>query len=289
MSDLLRGLCQEYELERLYPFLADAALPAVLIEPDTVAEDQAPATASHVGGRPDLPTGFEWPMNNGRPLDFLMQIDLAAASPHDRAGLLPNSGRLAILYDMMEQPWGYDPDQQDGFAAIYFGPDVALTPTEVPDGQHQPDPAELQFRPTLTLPSFGSRAYDRLAASSGQSDEEADHYFLMIERFHTERCGSLPARQHRLLGHSSNIQGDMQLEAQLVTSGLYCGDPSAYDDPRTKDLGPGADDWLLLLQIDTDYDVDMTWGDEGMLYFWIRGDDLRRRRFDNVWMSCQCH
>jgi hypothetical protein len=34
---------------------------------------------------------------------------------------------------------------------------------------------------------------------------------------------------HRILGHSTNIQGDMQLEAQLVTNGLYCGDPSGYN------------------------------------------------------------
>jgi uncharacterized protein YwqG len=94
--------------------------------------------------------------------------------------------------------------------------------------------------------------------------------------------------QHQLLGHSNNIQGDMQLEAQLVTNGLYCGDERGYQDPRRRALEKGADQWQLLLQLDSDDGAKMMWGDAGMLYFWIRRDDLRAGRFDKVWMAFQC-
>jgi uncharacterized protein YwqG len=35
--------------------------------------------------------------------------------------------------------------------------------------------------------------------------------------------------------------------------------------------------------------VGTMWGESGILYFWIRRDDLRARRFDKVWMTLQCH
>ena len=80
----------------------------------------------------------------------------------------------------------------------------------------------------------------------------------------------------------------MQLEAQLVTNGLYCGSPTGREDPRRKTLEPGADDWVLLLQFDSEDTIDVMWGDCGMLYYWIRNDDLANGRFDNVWMTLQC-
>ena len=66
------------------------------------------------------------------------------------------------------------------------------------------------------------------------------------------------------------------------------GDPSGYADPRAKALEAGAARWRLLLQLDTDDDAAMMWGDLGRLYFWITDDALRRRAFDEVWMVLQC-
>jgi uncharacterized protein YwqG len=57
----------------------------------------------------------------------------------------------------------------------------------------------------------------------------------------------------------------------------------------TQVLAEGVDDWLLLFQVDTDDNTKMTWGDVGMLYFWIRRQDLKRRRFDRVWVILEGH
>ena len=59
----------------------------------------------------------------------------------------------------------------------------------------------------------------------------------------------------------------MDLECQLVSHGLYCGDASGYQATRAKELEAGRQDWILLLQLDTDDDAGMIWGDGGMLYF----------------------
>lgn len=48
-------------------------------------------------------------------------------------------------------------------------------------------------------------------------------------------------------------------------------------------------DWLLLLQLDSDAMLDWSWGDSGRLYFWIHREDLAARRFEQVYMQLQCY
>jgi uncharacterized protein YwqG len=81
----------------------------------------------------------------------------------------------------------------------------------------------------------------------------------------------------------------MDLQCQLVSNGLFCGDPSGYNDPRAKALEAGAKDWQLLLQIDSDDDLDMMWGDLGMLYLWVRASEAREGDFSGSWVVMQCH
>lgn len=80
----------------------------------------------------------------------------------------------------------------------------------------------------------------------------------------------------------------MELEAQLVTNGIYCGDEAGYKDPRVPSLEPGVKDWRLLFQFDTDDDLGVMWGDCGTVYFWVREDDARAGSFANVWLILQC-
>jgi hypothetical protein len=110
-------------------------------------------------------------------------------------------------------------------------------------------------------------------------------------------CGSLPrpaslpvtdATIHRLLGHPDPVQGDMKFECQLVTNGLYCGDSSGYQDARAKELRGGAAEWRLLLQVDSQDEAGMMWGDVGRIYYWIKHSDLLRRDWDLSWLVLQC-
>jgi uncharacterized protein YwqG len=92
---------------------------------------------------------------------------------------------------------------------------------------------------------------------------------------------------HRLFGHPSQIQGDMELECQLASQGVNCGTPDGYTSAKAKALAPGADRWRLLLQVDGDANVMFEWGDCGRLFFWITEDALKRRAFSEVWMILQ--
>lgn len=80
----------------------------------------------------------------------------------------------------------------------------------------------------------------------------------------------------------------MQLECQLVSHGLYCGDSSGYQDPRAAELEPGAVEWRLLLQIDSEDDAGMMWGDVGRIYYWMHRQDLANRNWEKARLCFQC-
>jgi uncharacterized protein YwqG len=239
---------------------------------------------SHLGGGALLPQGFRWPASKRRPLDFLLQIDLAAVAPFAPPGLLPDQGLLTFFYDLVNQQWGYDPAETDG-ARVVLVTDASVSAVPGPEPGQFLEERQLEFGRAETLPTAGSRAFDALYKESGA--QLPDAYGEYQEAFERGFYPS-PSGRHRLLGHSANVQGDMQLEAQLVTHGLYCGDASGYEDPRAAGLAAKADDWMLLLQLDSDDTAQIMWGDMGMLYFWIRREDLMKRRFDAVWMTLQC-
>ena len=60
-----------------------------------------------------------------------------------------------------------------------------------------------------------------------------------------------------------------------------------YNDPQAKELSKGAKEWQLLLQIDTDENIGMRWGDAGMIYYWMRASDLQKCDFDDSWLVLQ--
>jgi uncharacterized protein YwqG len=81
----------------------------------------------------------------------------------------------------------------------------------------------------------------------------------------------------------------MRLECQLASHGLYCDNPSGYENPRVKLLEAGASDWRLLLQVDTDEQgPGWMWGDCGRVYYWMRAEDIRQQAWDTAWLVLQC-
>jgi uncharacterized protein YwqG len=286
LYEKIYAVAVETGMERAYPVLEKFLEPAVTIGLSKAEPGQSLTGKSHLGGAPDLPGDFQWPEHGERPLDFLIQVNCAEIVDFDLKGTLPRVGMLSFFYDLQEQPWGYDPEDQDGFRVVYFANIAVLGSRYIPD-QSQPIPiCALQFSPCLTAPSPWSKVYENFQSRLAFTPDEEDNYFTFIEKL--DELAYPKGRQHRLLGHSANIQGDMQLEAQLVTHGINCGDSEGYRSAKAKQLEAGADDWRLLLQLDSDRTASLTWGDAGMLYFWIRQQDLQARAFDRVWMDLQC-
>ena len=252
------------------------------------ADDTIQIGQSKIGGTPDVPLDFVWPYtNNDQPLSFLCQLNLTEIKPYDSTNLLPDEGLLSFFYDVAEQPWGYDPNDRDGFHVFHF--------TQVPDRlqrmQHpavldEPiESAVLHFRNESTLPSWESPYAENVADILTEEQQDTYNDFLCdwSDEETTEQT------THRIDGHPDMIQGDMYLQCQLVTNGLYCGDATGYNHPLRKELEPHAKDWQLLLQLDSEDDLGYMWGDSGRLYFWIRKEDCKNKKFDKAWPILQCY
>ncbi len=61
---------------RLQDALIALLRPAIALSATRTNDAQIPLGASKFGGAPDVPSGFEWPMWNEKPLGFLAQINL---------------------------------------------------------------------------------------------------------------------------------------------------------------------------------------------------------------------
>ncbi|MEQ1700092.1 MAG: YwqG family protein [Ilumatobacteraceae bacterium] len=233
---------------------------------------------SRIGGDPDVPSDFAWPMYRDVPQSFIAQIDLAEVQPL-LPDVLPASGLLSFFYDSEQSVWGFDPAEVGASRVAYFANDRALhsrtSPLEHPKYVGF-DQRWLVPKPEISFCPWESFDLETLGLAR-------DEVYAYADVLSTD-----PSPTHRLLGHPSPVQGDMQLECQLVSSGLYCGNSSGYEDPRAASSRAGASDWRLLLQIDTDDDANMMWGDCGMLYWWMRDDDIRNGRWDRAHLILQC-
>lgn len=286
MKKKLQELFSEYSLTRISDTLLNCVKPSVRIRLVDDYKQEIEIGTSKFGGCPDLPRGTVWPVWKDTPLSFIGQFDLSEVSKFQIEDTIPKEGMLFFFYDAEQSTWGYDPEDRESWKVFYF--DVEKTdlirtqfPKELPLEAHYKE-WPVEFHQDSTLPPWDSDVIDELRLS----DEEDDDYIEFLPEIRNLAFESETV--HRLFGYPDQVHNDMQLECQLVSNGLYCGNPSGYEDPRAVELQEGAKDWRLLLQIDSDQSVGMCWGDLGRLYFWIKVDDLKNGNFNDVWTILQC-
>ena len=73
----IRDAIEEYGFGWKVEELMQAAQPAIRLNAERTDMDSLPIGASRMGGLPDLPPGLAWPDFEGRPLEFLVQINFA--------------------------------------------------------------------------------------------------------------------------------------------------------------------------------------------------------------------
>jgi uncharacterized protein YwqG len=264
----------------------------------TTSEDDVPVGPSKLGGQPDVPTDFMWPDVGGKRLAFVAQIDLSALPKSDS---LPMDGVLSFFYNDEQSAWGFDPAHKEHSRVCYFPAAQKLMRTESriekpnkgllskiasfhkkaisSDSVFQcREISPIQF---ASIPDVSAEVFETVLVTEDESERDSDAYAEFRESY------PLSGPRHQLLGWPTPIQNEMELECQLVSNGIYVGDARGYKDPRAARLREGIDDWQLLLQIDSDDDAQMAWGDGGMIYFWIRKQDLENRAFDKAWLILQ--
>jgi len=282
LSDDLAARLARAGMAHHAPGLCQLIAPSARMDSAPADESEIALGDSKLGGRPDLPPGFEWPLYQGAPQSFIAQIDLGSLPTLGSAFAMPTSGLLSFFYDSRQSVWGFDPAETDAWV-VHYTPNIGhLIRHEPPAGL--PDEAVFgaaRLRPRLELTCAPEESGD--VALLGLTDDESFAYSDIVEQLIDPDDEPV----HRLFGHPDPIQGDMQLECQLVAHGLYCGDPSGYQDPRARDLEPGALDWRLLLQVDTNEEIGMMWGDVGRIYYWMRNSDRVALRWQEARLILQ--
>ena len=257
---------------------------------------------AQLGGLPALPIN-SWPVWPGNgPLSHVLSLDCASLAMLMPGWDMPGSGRLAFFYFDGEHYTGYhgsgvggwDHATQAGAQVLWLHPEdstpehLTHVATPAPPGLTAYPAVALTAVPALTWPGVEDPESERIWAAGGLGapgpetgrPPEADALYEALD----VRLGAGDP-SHRVGGYPEPIQPrTAEVEAEQAELALRgASTPSA---------GPAVDDdvrgWRLLAQIDSDDAAKMRWGDLGKLYFMIRPDDLRARRFDQARFAWQC-
>lgn len=285
----LRDEMYDCGLAGRFDALAPFAKNAVRISLDVCNEEDIPVGSSKFGGCPDLPPDTDWFRMDivDIPMSFLAQVNLAEVAPFDTEHKLPGQGMLYFFYDCSADGmvWGFEPEDADGWKVIYYDGDLSLlTRREAPEDLEEDEngilfgAARMCFESCMEIPSLES---DLCRGMVFSEEEDGELHW----EWGDEDCKE---ETNKLLGHADPIQGGMELECEYVTHRINCGSPEGYQLGKQKNLDKNASHWNLLLQIESNEELGMMWGDLGRLYFWITDEDLAERNFENCWMILQC-
>jgi uncharacterized protein YwqG len=276
---------REAGLERIAAPLAALARPCVHLLSRPMDDEEIPVGTSKLGGAPDLPEGTGWPEWKGAPLAFLLQANLGTLVGMPGMGALPDAGLLSFFYEVEEGTGGGDPADRGSWRVLYAPPGAPLRRTALPQ----------------SLPEHGKFASCTLEADAAMSLpvwEEPEVRAIGLDYEEEDILSQLPPRDgydaygyglHQVFGWPEAMQSvDMDLQCQEVSSGIPPGGAASYDATRMAEHEAAAAEWRMLLQIASDENAQMMWGDLGKLYFWIRESDLAVRNWDGVWMVLQC-
>jgi len=219
--------------------IMEMARPAVKMNSYLVESGELPKGRSRMGGAPDLPAIAVWPTSRGRPIEFLVQVNLAEARQACAIPGIPETGWLLLFHDF-KSVFDGEHGTPGLWQVMHFDcPADALHRVEQPlEPAAIYNHCELTFEPELCLPDD---FVDRFASADDHEEawEYFDHTLWAMEN----------GPYHRLGGFPMLIQDNQH-------------DDSALD---------------FLMQIDSDDEFGWMWGDMGRVYCWTRRKGLLAR------------
>jgi uncharacterized protein YwqG len=283
LPDAINVLLSSHDLVAHQASIVRSSKPSLRMTLTAPSED---AGATRIGGLPYLPANAAWPHgSNAEPLGFLAQINLNNLSMNPIG--LPNTGILSFFYDTDNQPWGFYEDA-GGWRVLYSSFDSPFRLTDYPSASKQPllSPHGVQLIEETTIPAPRSIELDGISIEEGSDKWKS--YYAMRDKLVANFEGGVA---HRLFGHPDAIQGCMQRIIQFESRGekLPQGVYSYYEHPRADELIPGSSNWKLVLQLDSDERLDVMWGDNGRLFFWMHEESIRNRQWNEAWVKLQCY
>ncbi len=204
-------------------------------------------------------------------MSLLTQINLADVQALDTEGILPKSGILYFFYELKNGEWesfSQRPGRNGCMRVEYYdGPMEKLVRQPFPDDleeEYRIPQQALQFSVEKSLPDYEDCPIVPFVSSEGKLWEE------YISATQALGCPTKEESYEEGIGNIVKMLG----WADLIQGGIV----NSWDVPLR---------WRLLLQFDSIPELPEPFGDMGRLYFYIREDDLRARRFENTRMELQ--
>jgi len=284
-------------------------------------EDYSNVGNSRVGGLPDLPLNYEYPLSkNGYLLQFVAQINLADLE-YEVIKNLPKTGIL-YFFQLLDDEYDYK--------VLYFNGKLTELRQFEPKNQFEfhefgePFPAfKLDFEliatidsnllHTLIVEEFGTEIFDK------DSYKRLNHLFLDDRRIGGNpqwistsplvsaimEKGNLTTLECQLFGHDFHLEGKDTFERWTYWDERLADDPNNED---LKSIVKNMEDlidfypifvnnrshyqnllkkWHVLLVIDSIDECEMCWNDAGLLTFCVNEDDLAINNFENVYSTVE--
>lgn len=283
-ADLVRAIAAAHLPKVIRANWLSLLRPAVHLIP---ARDGSPPVA-RLGGLPDLPEGASWPMWTGHgPLSYIGEILCGSLADFELDLSLPAGGRLLFFYfdgsyDNYQSIVGtWDVSTMEGACAIHVVDDAPHAQRPVPEGVRTYPERWLEGRAIVTAPGW-----EHVALQDAFSSPSQDHHSFMrhpvnAEAFNEELRERRSGPLHQIGGYADPAQGPVEYEVAFAA----LGNQVPYGDAR---LDTEARRWKLLLQVDSDDESGMVWGDLGMLYWLALPDDLAANDLSKISFTWQC-
>jgi uncharacterized protein YwqG len=220
-------------------------------------------------GLPYLPKNVSYPKGAmGQELCLLAQINFEEVP---RLEPFPEKGILQFYIDGIDNLYGMDLEEmtkQAGFRVLYF-PEVMKDENQLithfdflPEFEFMPveESSSLSFEPKYEPISVWDYQFENKILGEESSKAEDKSYEL-----HDKYQALFKAEGHKLGGYPYFTQQDPRIKKKY-----------------------GNEGYILLLQIDTDHEANIMWGDAGVGNFFIKEEDLRKRDFSRVLYNWDC-
>jgi uncharacterized protein YwqG len=260
---------------------------------------------SRFGGQPDLPAGFEWPLDDGAAMTFLAQINLAELA----GGFVPDLPGRGWLYFFLgrDEQWQAMPHQIYYFA----GPQAELQrrrpPPEIPPvAAFCPrafTPNKVVFVPEYSI-RYGASVWEQtgLPPFSAELIRKRDIFFQESTQlggyeltFNGEPARDAYRHRHDLVEpryarletdeHIIAAMKNAQEHGDAAALARWQGELELFNQSRAwlRKHSPGIAAWQPLLTLESLHTAGMMWVDVGFLQFMIQRDDLLARNFHHTY------
>lgn len=243
---------------------------------------------ARLGGLPSLPADVPWPVWEGHgPLAYVGELQCEPLSHFPLDVPIPRTGRLLFFYfdgsydDASAVVGTWDPSSLRGARAVHVADATVSSPRATPEGVAVYPERVMAGRPIVTAPDYEHPDLQAAFRDPGQERRSFMKHPVNADDLNNALLERHTGPAHQVGGYALPVQGPVEYE--VAQAALDNAVP--HGDPR---LDAEARRWELLLQVDSDDDLDMMWGDVGTLYWMARPEDLARDDLTDISFTWQC-